>query len=114
MAPSPTCLLPLPDIRRALPRNRFDFVHLDKQARITNWDTNFVDEKNPAIITNELNAELSTKLHVQDISEGDDDVRDTKPDHSRNLIDFSQTQKTPNEVMEAKGDAPLNPGAPLF
>lgn len=39
-------------------RDRIDFVHLDKQARITNWDTNFVDEKNPAIITNELNAEL--------------------------------------------------------
>ncbi len=84
-------------------RDRIDFVHLDKQARITNWDTNFVDEKNPAIITNELNAELSTKLHVQDISEGDDAVRDTKLDHCKNLINFSQAQKTPNEVMEAKG-----------
>lgn len=84
-------------------RDRIDFVHLDKQARITNWDTNFVDEKNPAIITNELNAELSTKLHVQDISEGDDAVRDTKLVHCKNLINFSQAQKTPNEVMEATG-----------
>lgn len=82
-------------------RDRIDFVHLDKQARITNWDTNFADSSNPAKITNELDSRLSTNLHVQDISEGNDDVRNTKIVHCRNLIDFAQTQPTPAEMMAA-------------
>ena len=82
-------------------RDRIDFVHLDKQARITNWDTNFADSSNPAKITNELDSRLSTNLHVQDISEGDDNVRNTKIVHCRNLIDFAQTQPTPAEMMAA-------------
>lgn len=86
-----------------LTRDRISFVHLDKQARITNWDTEFPNQYNPAYITNELNADLTTKLHVQDISEGDDDVRNRKLEHSRNLMAFTQSQPTPMEMMNANG-----------
>lgn len=84
-------------------RDRISFVHLDKQARITNWDTEFPNSYNPAYITNELNADLTTKLHVQDISEGDDGVRDRKLEHSQNLMAFTQAQPTPMEMMNVNG-----------
>lgn len=84
-------------------RDRISFVHLDKQARITNWDTEFPNSYNPAYITNELNADLTTKLHVQDISEGDDAVRNRKLEHSKNLMAFTQSQPTPREMMNANG-----------
>lgn len=84
-------------------RDRISFVHLDKQARITNWDTEFPNQYNPAYITNELNADLTTKLHVQDISEGNDDVRNRKIEHCKNLMAFTQSQPTPMEMMNANG-----------
>ena len=84
-------------------RDRISFVHLDKQARITNWDTEFPNQYNPAYITNELNADLTTKLHVQDISEGNDDVRNRKIEHCKNLMAFTQAQPTPMEMMNANG-----------
>lgn len=84
-------------------RDRISFVHLDKQARITNWDTEFPDSSNPAKITNELDTRLATNLHVQDISEGNDDVRNKKLEHCKNLINFAQTQKTPAEGMAQDG-----------
>lgn len=84
-------------------RDRISFVHLDKQARITNWDTEFPNQYNPAYITNELNADLTTKLHVQDISEGNDDVRNRKIEHCKNLMAFTQSQPTPTEMMNANG-----------
>lgn len=84
-------------------RDRISFVHLDKQARITNWDTEFPNHYNPASITNELNAALTTKLHVQDISEGNDDVRNRKLEHCKNLMAFAQAQPTPMEMMNANG-----------
>lgn len=84
-------------------RDRISFVHLDKQARITNWDTEFPNQYNPAYITNELNAALTTKLHVQDISEGNDDVRNRKLEHCKNLMAFTQSQPTPMEMMNANG-----------
>ena len=84
-------------------RDRISFVHLDKQARITNWDTEFPNQYNPAYITNELNADLTTKLHVQDISEGNDDVRNRKIEHCKNLMAFTQAQPMPMEMMNANG-----------
>ena len=84
-------------------RDRISFVHLDKQARITNWDTEFPNQYNPAGITNELNPDLTTKLHVQDISEGNDDVRNRKLEHCKNLMAFTQSQPTPMEMMNANG-----------
>lgn len=84
-------------------RDRISFVHLDKQARITNWDTEFPNQYNAAYITNELNADLTTKLHVQDISEGNDDVRNRKIEHCKNLMAFTQAQPTPMEMMNANG-----------
>ncbi len=83
-------------------RDRIDFVHLDKQARITNWDTSFADASNPAKITNELDSRLTTKLHVQDVSEGDDNVLwNQKVPYCKNLIDFAQTQPTPAEAYSS-------------
>lgn len=83
-------------------RDRIDFVHLDKQARITNWDTRFADASNPAKITNELDSRLTTKLHVQDVSEGNDDVLwNQKVPYCKNLIDFAQTQPTPAEAYSS-------------
>ena len=83
-------------------RDRIDFVHLDKQARITNWDTEFKNADNPAKITNELDSRLSSNLHVQDISEGDDNTLwNQKVPYCRNLIEFAQTQPTPAEIRAA-------------
>lgn len=68
-----------------------------------NWDTEFPNQYNPAYITNELNLDLTTKLHVQDISEGNDDVRNRKLEHCKNLMAFTQSQPTPMEMMNANG-----------
>lgn len=84
-------------------RDRIDFVHIEGQARIENWDIYFEDDSNPAEISLEGNKFVATRLHVQDISEGDDDVRNTKLVHSQNLINYSQTQPTPNNELTENG-----------
>lgn len=84
-------------------RDRISFVHLDKQARITNWTTEYTIGSTPGTITNELNAKLTTNLHHQDISEGNNTVLATKQQHCKNLIEFSQNQHIPVEAQKETG-----------
>ena len=84
-------------------RDRIDFVNLTQAANIENWVIEFPNEENPAKIRSAKNSDLVTRLHVQDISSGNDNVVATKKNHSENLLKFCQQQETPLELMDKNG-----------
>ena len=83
-------------------RDRIDFVHLSKQARLTNWDAANNDTEVAAIATNESNAMRSTKLWVQDLSSGADVT--TKVTRFQRQAERMQTMPTPKSVYDAGGE----------
>ena len=83
-------------------RDRIDFVHLSKQARLTNWDAANNDTEVAAIATNESNAMRSTKLWVQDLSSGADVT--TKVTRFQRQAERMQAMPTPKSVYDAGGE----------
>lgn len=83
-------------------RDRIDFVHLSKQARLTNWDAANNDTEIAAIATNESNAMRSTKLWVQDLSSGADVT--TKVTRFQHQAERMQAMPAPADVYAAGGE----------
>ena len=82
-------------------RDRIDFVHLSKQARLTDWDAANNDTEVAAIATNESNAMRSTKLWVQDLSSGAD--LSTKITRFQRQAERMQAMPAPADVYAAGG-----------
>lgn len=80
-------------------RDRIDFVHLSKQARLTNWDDANNNTEVAAIATNEINTRSTTKLWVQDLSDGSD--ISTKMLRFQRQAERMQAMPTPTEVYGA-------------
>lgn len=79
-----------------LRRDRIDFVNLPKAGYMTNWTTEF-NAQNPGKVYNASDRILATDLHMQDLSEGGDDVLyDQKIPQARALMQWAQTQPEPN------------------
>ena len=82
-------------------RDRIDFVHLSKQARLTNWDAANNDTEVAAMATNEINTMSTTKLWVQDLSSGADVT--TKVTRFQRQAERMQAMPTPKSVYDAGG-----------
>lgn len=86
-----------------LRRDRIDFVNLPKAGYLTNWTTEF-NPSNPGRVYNASDRILSTEIHMQDLSEGGDDVLyDQKIPQARELMTWAQTQPEPNSQMSLTG-----------
>ena len=82
-------------------RDRIDFVHLSKQARLTNWDAANNDTEVAAIATNESNAMRSTRIWVQDLSSGSD--ISTKITRFQRQAERMQAMPAPADVYATDG-----------
>lgn len=83
-------------------RDRIDFVHLSKQARLTNWDAANNDTEVAAMATNEINTMSTTKLWVQDLSSGTDIT--SKVTRFQRQAERMQAMPTPKSVYDAGGE----------
>lgn len=83
-------------------RDRIDFVHISKQARLTNWDGANNDTEVAAMATNEMNDLSTTKLWVQDVSSGTDIT--TKVTRFQRQAERMQAMPTPKSVYDAGGE----------
>lgn len=59
------------------------------------------DENNPGTVYNASNRSLTTQIHMQDLSEGNDDVLRQKQNHCTALVNKVRSQQTPNEIVHA-------------
>lgn len=84
-------------------RDRASYLAHESQADIQNWRTQFNDNQRPARINLHGNAELSTRLHVQDISSTSEGNETNKNDHLLNLLMYAQNQDTPTEMYAING-----------
>lgn len=84
-------------------RDRASYLQHDKQADIQNWRTSFNDNQRPGRLNLHSNAEVSTRLHVQDISSNNEGSLDTKKAHMLNLINFAQAQDEPMTMYNLNG-----------
>ena len=80
-----------------LRRDRINFVDLPKAGYLTNWTEEF-DVNNAGAVFCGGNPLRSTKVHMQDLSQGDDTVRDKKIVQSKALMDWAMNQTNPNEA----------------
>lgn len=81
-----------------LRRDRINFLDLPKAGYMDNWTTEF-NYDNPGTVYNASYHALTTKIHMQDLSEGDNDVVWKKQEHCKAMIEKLQSLPTPNEAV---------------
>lgn len=84
-------------------RDRASYLQNDKQADIQNWRTSFNDDQRPGRLNLHSDANVTTRLHVQDISSTDEGSMDTKQAQMLNLIEYSQAQDEPMKMYGLNG-----------
>lgn len=84
-------------------RDRASYLQHPNQADIQNWRTSFNDNQRPGRLNLHSNAEVSTRLHVQDISSNSEGSLDTKKAHMLNLVNFAQAQDEPMTMYNLNG-----------
>ena len=87
-----------------LRRDRINFLDLPKAGYLENWTEEF-DPNNPGTVYNASNKGLSTTIHMQDVSSGDNDKVWAKQGYSTALIEMVQTQQPPNEAIAGGADS---------
>ena len=84
-------------------RENTSYLQHPNQADIQNWRTSFNDNQRPGRLNLHSNAEVSTRLHVQDISSNSEGSLDTKKAHMLNLVNFAQAQDEPMTMYNLNG-----------
>lgn len=86
-----------------LVRDRASYLQHESQADMLNWQTSFNDDQRPGRMHLHGNTDMSTRIHVQDISSNSEGDNALKAAHLENLLRYSQAQDTPAEMYSLNG-----------
>lgn len=86
-----------------LVRDRASYLQYKSQADMLNWQTSFNDDQRPGRMHLHGNDDISTRIHVQDISSNSEGDNTLKATHLENLLRYSQAQDTPAEMYALNG-----------
>lgn len=86
-----------------LVRDSASYLQYKSQADMLNWQVAFNDDQRPGRMHLHGNENLSTRIHVQDISSNSEGDNTLKATHLENLLRYSQAQDTPAQMYELNG-----------